>query len=179
VGLDPAVEIRRFRLVRVSVRFAPGSDGCEYTHAASVCASATPVWRPRVHAKPEHDRGRAGARSCARGGRRRLSCASAGPILDLLTEQTFRYAHIPATTACSRMPKEGHAEELICSARELQRERLKSPIDCGHRPVRWRRTRWWTSDADVSGQIRTESNSAYAGTASVRLVGVWNVRVDA
>ena len=53
----------------------------------------------------------------------------AGSILDPSTGQTFRYVHILAATTRSRMLKEGHAEELMCSARYLQREQEKSPID--------------------------------------------------
>ncbi len=58
--------------------------------------------------------------------------ADPGRTLAPLIEQTFRYAHILATATRDRMLEEGRAgdlEELIRSARELQRELQKNPID--------------------------------------------------
>ena len=55
-----------------------------------------------------------------------------GRTLAPLIEQTFRYVHILATATRNRMLEEGRAgdlEELIRSARELQRELQKGPVD--------------------------------------------------
>lgn len=55
-----------------------------------------------------------------------------GRPLAPLIEQTFRYVHILATAMRARMLEEdraGELEELIRSARELQRELQKRPTD--------------------------------------------------
>ena len=60
------------------------------------------------------------------------SSADPGRTLAPLIEQTFRYAHILATATRDRMLEEGRAgdlEELIRSARELQRELQKRPTE--------------------------------------------------
>ena len=57
--------------------------------------------------------------------------APARPLV-LLIEQTFRYVYILATAMRARMLEEGRAEELeelIRSARNLQRELQKRPTD--------------------------------------------------
>ena len=60
------------------------------------------------------------------------STADPGRTLAPLIEQTFRYVHIVATATRNRMQEEGRAkelEELIRSARELQRELQTRPAD--------------------------------------------------
>ena len=60
------------------------------------------------------------------------TAADPGRTLAPLIEQTFRYVHIVATATRNRMLEEGHGKELemlIRSARELQRELQKGPVD--------------------------------------------------